>query len=86
MFPLNVAGNSPAPPKYGRYNIKNEDVALVSRGTKDYQLGWKYRTVPHIPFGTIGVRDHSSASGGLGPIILSKKTQPSPSMTQYNIV
>jgi hypothetical protein len=86
MFPLNAVGDTLASPKRRRYTIKNEDVALVSRGKKDYQLGWKYRTVPHIPFGTVGVRDHSSASGGLGPIILSKETQPSPSMTQYNIV
>jgi len=59
-------------PSVGSYEIDTGDV----RDKTSVKTNWKTKKVPHIPFGSSQKRK----------ILVTKKTDPSPSMTQYNIV
>ena len=65
-----LAAATPSP-SVGAYEIEAGDVRQITK----VKTNWKTKKVPHIPFGSTKKRE----------ILVTKKTDPSPSMTQYNV-
>jgi len=65
-----LAAHTPAP-SVGAYEIEQGDVRQITK----IKTNWKTKKVPHIPFGSTQKRQ----------VLVTKKTEPSPSMTQYNL-